>query len=258
MKWTLKRVFIAWFVFMVVILAFTMPESRPIDLDEVSFHTTESSELYFKNVRSFFYEIWDDPKSGFVHYRIKSRNGDSLVPSINFMILNNWRFDEAYVMAEGNGALSTLEGLTLSIVTPEDSSTFTFDRFTNYEHWMTAGRVYMALRDDRSRFWLSGPQGNALGREALKIYTESEERKSLRKTLGDYFKLVGKIYCRGNLKMPGKRMYVCRINSSAMLSIANFLMSLSPYQHQWTTIQFTSIHTEVAGSTFMNGLPSKK
>lgn len=194
MKWTLKRVFIAWFGLMVVVLAFTMPESRPIDLEEVSFQTTESSELYFKNVRSYFYEIWDDPKSGFVHYRIKSRNKDSLKPTINFLLLNNWRFDEAYIMAEGNDALSTLEGLTLSIATSEDSSSYTFDNFTNYEHWMLSGRIYMALRDDRSRFWLSGPKSNASGREALEVFTEGEDRKSLKKTLRDYFKLTGKIY----------------------------------------------------------------
>ena len=194
MKWTLKRVFLAWFMVMVIVLAFTMPESRPIDLENVSFSTTESSELYFKNVRSYFYQILEDPKSGFIHYRIKSRNKDSLQPSINFLLLNNWRFDEAYVMAEGNEALSSLEGLTLSIVTAEDSSAYIFHRYTNYEHWMMAGRVYMALRDDNTRFWLSGPQESSTGQKDIEILIEGDERKSLRKTLRDYFKLVGKIY----------------------------------------------------------------
>ena len=172
---------------MVLILAFTMPSMRPIDLEEVKFHTTESSELYFKNIRTYFYEIWDDPKSGFVHYRIKSRNQSSDQPSVNFVILNNWRFDEAYVFAEGNEALETLEGLTLSIVTKSDSSAFHFNQFTNYEHWLLAGSVYMALNNQETRFWLSSD------REVVEIYRGEDERKSLQKTLNDYFKLVGKI-----------------------------------------------------------------
>jgi len=186
-KWNLKSVFLTWFGIMVLILAFTMPSMRPIDLEEVKFHTTESSELYFKNIRTYFYEIWDDPKSGFVHYRIKSRNQSSDQPSVNFVILNNWRFDEAYVFAEGNEALETLEGLTLSIVTKSDSSAFHFNQFTNYEHWLLAGSVYMALNNQETRFWLSSD------RKVVEIYRGEDERKSLQKTLNDYFKLVGKI-----------------------------------------------------------------
>lgn len=188
--WNLKTVFLSWLGIMVVVLAFTMPESRPIDLEEVSFHTTESSEMYFKNVRSYFYEIWDDPKSGFVHYRIKSRNQNPAVPSINFLILHNWRFDEAYVMLEPNEALSTAQGLSLSVVTSSDSLSFPLGDFTNYEHWMTSGRIYMALREDDSRFWLSESDGN----RKVTLYLDGEERKSLKKTLRDYYKLVGKIY----------------------------------------------------------------
>ncbi|QTN38931.1 hypothetical protein HZ996_07185 [Cryomorphaceae bacterium] len=192
MKWTwnLKTVFLSWLGIMVVVLAFTMPESRPIDLEEVSFHTTESSEMYFKNVRSYFYEVWDDPKSGFVHYRIKSRNQNPAVPSINFLILHNWRFDEAYVMLEPNEALSSAQGLSLSVVTSSDSLSFALGDFTNYEHWMTSGRIYMALREDDSRFWLSDSEGN----RKVALYLDGEERKSLKKTLRDYYKLVGKIY----------------------------------------------------------------
>ncbi len=186
-RWNLKSVFIAWLSVMVLILAFTMPNMRPIDIEEVRFHTSESSELYFKNVRSYFYEIWDDPKSGFVHYRIKSRNQEKEVPSVNFLILNNWRFDEAYVVAEGNEAIETLEGLNLSISTESDSSIFLFNQFTNYEHWHLAGSVYLALNDEESRFWLSSD------REVVEIYKYDDERKSIQKTLNDYFKLVGKI-----------------------------------------------------------------
>ncbi len=188
--WNLKTVFLSWLGIMVVVLAFTMPESRPIDLEEVSFHTTESSEMYFKNVRSYFYEVWDDPKSGFVHYRIKSRNQNPAGPSINFLILHNWRFDEAYVMLEPNEALSTAQGLSLSVVTSSDSLSFPLGDFTNYEHWMTSGRIYMALREDDSRFWLSESDGN----RKVTLYLDGEERKSLKKTLRDYYKLVGKIY----------------------------------------------------------------
>lgn len=186
-RWNLKSVFITWLLAMVIVLAFTMPNMRPIDLDEVRFHTAENSELYFKNVRSYFYEIWDDPKSGFIHYRIKSRNREKDVPSVNFLILHNWRFDEAYVVAEGNESIETLEGLDLLIVSKSDSSRFSFKQFTNYEHWQFAGAVYMALNEDVSRFWLSSD------REVVEIYTDDDERKSVQKTLNDYFKLVGKI-----------------------------------------------------------------
>lgn len=60
------------------------------------FQTTDSSELFFKNIRSVHYEKRDGPAEGFDLYHLRGLKDAPLEP----FIVQHWLSDRAYVMYE--------------------------------------------------------------------------------------------------------------------------------------------------------------
>ncbi len=188
LKVNLKRIFIAWFLLMLAILVFTFPEDRPIRLDSASFSMPENEELYFKNLRSYYYTIELREDANFKLYRIKSHNSDTNLPGFSFAIVQNWLNDEAYVLLEPHSGWQKPDTLRLSIVNGNDArDTLTISRWNNLEHYTFASHFYMALRNSENNYFLETDMG------WRPIFERGDERLSLKKTLKDYFKLVGKM-----------------------------------------------------------------
>jgi len=186
-KWSLKNVFIGWFLITLVILVFVFPEDRPIRIDEVRFDMPENEELYFKNVRSFYYDIEERDDAGFKLYRIKSRNMDTTSPGFTIAIAQNWRLDEAYVLVEPQPLWAKPDTLALAITNTEQADTLTISTWNNTNHYLFAAHLYMALREQKNNYSLAN------GSNWTPVLTKGDERSSLKKTLKDYFKLVGKM-----------------------------------------------------------------
>lgn len=178
-----------WFVIMLVLMAISAPEETRLNKTGVSFRTAESAELYFKNMRSFFYNIEEDKQSGFTLYRIKSRNQDTIYPSLSYALVNNWRQDETYILTEPNPALNDLEDIHLKIQF-EDGTTYldSFYLADSFRHYLIAEQVFEAVQQENSSFHLIYRD------EKVEIWPSEDERKSIRRTLKDYFKLTGRIY----------------------------------------------------------------
>ena len=66
------------------------PKAKQINLQEIAFTSTNSSELYFKNMRSYFYDKEEREDARFMLYRIGSRND-----ALSFILVNNWLMDES-------------------------------------------------------------------------------------------------------------------------------------------------------------------
>ena len=177
-----------WFIIMLVLMALGAPEKTELNKTGVSFQTGESAEMYFKNMRSFFYKIHEDKKSGFTIYRIKSRNVDSTSASLSYALVNNWRHDETYILTEPNPALHSLDDIQLQIEF-EDGSQYldSFYLADSYRHYLIAEQVFKAIQQDSSHFQLIYNQ------QKVEIWSDENERKSIRRTLKDYFKLTGRI-----------------------------------------------------------------
>jgi hypothetical protein len=86
LKW-----FLIWLFAMVVIIFFTLPNERPQKIDTVSFETTESAELYFKNVRAFYYSTHSEGHGVFEVYRLNSIFKDSANSYLPFALYSDWR-----------------------------------------------------------------------------------------------------------------------------------------------------------------------
>ena len=170
-----------WFVcFISVVILFVAafsifgPEGKQINLKEIEFRTTHSSELYFKNIRSYFYDQEEREDAMFKLYRIDSRK-----EKLSFLLVSNWLIDESYIIAE-----SDYENFELAWSFDGAEGTIELKGEDNRAHYVFAAEFFEQL-DRKADVWLLN--------SATKIPFTEEEKSSLRTTLKDYFKLVGKL-----------------------------------------------------------------
>jgi hypothetical protein len=172
-----------WFVGFVIVLALVFPENRPVDFKVPQFRTSQADLLYFKNIRSFYYDKVVEEKSGYDILHLKTLWQDSIKsPQLTFAILNNWRQDETYVITEWKRKMLFQEPLAIQWKNEKEQGVISIKEFNNEAHFKFAGEVYSHLINE-----------DELLIDGESIYSDIQ-RKSAIKTLKDYFKLVGKIY----------------------------------------------------------------
>jgi hypothetical protein len=184
----LKKYFYYWIIGMIVLIvlfAVFGPKVKRLDLKSINFISTESAELYFKNIRSFSYDRVENEKVNFILYRIKSREKDTTVFGLNFLIVSNWLQDENYILAEFQPYNFISYGLYCE--NESGSDTIRLNGSDVEAHYVFAANFYEQLSAD-SRFFYHNNQESL-----VELVISEEQRKSLEKSLKDYFKLVGKL-----------------------------------------------------------------
>lgn len=176
------------FIAIVLGLSFLFaPKPHPIDLSVIGFNTTSSSDLYFKNVRSFYYDISPREKAPFTLYRLKRRNFDTLHPDLQFMIIRNPLADQAYIFAEASPALKQYDSLSVLITDESDSTRVAvLGEMNNEDHYLFAAAVFKKLLEGGKTYALN--QSDTI----TEIFNTERERKNAETVLEDYFKLVNK------------------------------------------------------------------
>lgn len=182
MKSELGRIFLyflgAVFIF-IVLFALFGPQGKKINLKEIEFTTTNSSELYFKNIRSYFYDKEEINDANFLLYRIKSREKDSIKINLQFLLVHNWLLNECYLIAETHHP-----GLQVEWEYDDEFGTIKLNGENNRAHFIFGAELFEQLdRDADIRLVNAGSK---------KEFSQ-EERSSLKTSLKDYFKLVGKL-----------------------------------------------------------------
>ncbi len=184
----LKKYFFYWLAGMAVLVLLYIafgPKAKKIDLKSINFYSTESAELYFKNIRSFSYEREENEEARFVLYRIKTREKDTLIPAINFMLVSNWLQDENYIITEPQPHDLLDSGLVWK--NGEDSGLLSLSTKDAEDHYIFSASFYEQLTAESQFYYLDKSQKHQ------QLRFSEDQRKSLKKTLSDYFKLVGKI-----------------------------------------------------------------
>ncbi|MFT6166758.1 MAG: hypothetical protein ACJASF_001451 [Vicingaceae bacterium] len=182
MKSELGRLFLFFLgsvVIFVTLFALFGPQGKKISLKEIEFNTTNSSELYFKNIRSYFYDKEEDPNARFILYKINNREKDSNKLKLQFLLVHNWLLNECYLIAEPYKTDFQIEWQY------EDKlGSINLKGENNRAHFIFAAELFEQL-DRKADMWILY--------NATKIPFSEEEKASLRTTLKDYFKLVGKV-----------------------------------------------------------------
>lgn len=176
--------------FVIVLLSLALafgPANKRLNLHEVRFKTTSSSILYFKNIRSFYYQIIEKRKP-LTLYRNKDYQENDSSSELPFTIITNPLADEAYIYVETE-RFKQLAPLSVFII-GHDSDTLSYKDiggFNNEGHFKLAVAVYEGL-SNQSQILLS-----TKGNTAKVILNTDEDRKTAITVLEDYFKLVNKL-----------------------------------------------------------------
>lgn len=187
-KWHALNPPVRWLIYFILIvitlsLVFA-PEPRKVNYEEVNFATISSSRMYFKNVRSYYYDINPREKAPFILYRFKRRLDDSLAYHLPFMIIENPFAEEAYIYAEQEYAIAELKNPAVSVEAA--SQIHNLKEINNEQHLQLAAQVYNSLLSDE-QIWLLD------GRDTIaELYEDKVARSNAEMVLEDYFKLTNK------------------------------------------------------------------
>ncbi len=154
------------------------PKAKEIDITDISFSTTSSSQLYFKNIRAYFYDIEERTDASYNLYRLKARKKSDSLP-VQAVIIQNWRFDESYVLFENNKN-KPLEKFQFTAILGDSTQQIKCDKYSTQTHYFTAAKLYFYLSNEDSLLFNGAP-------------LDVQSKTALKTSLKDYFKLVGKL-----------------------------------------------------------------
>jgi hypothetical protein len=177
-------------LFVVITLAFfscNPDKNTPIDQSKVTFKTSSSSKLYFKNIRQSYYDFEEMEMAKLEIFRLKKREQTEEHAVINISIVNNWRYDEAYILLEPN-ALIQQDSLKLRWTNKEsrESDTISYAQGNKSEILKFADLVYQQIQN-KSSFEI---KSNSIW---LPFMDATLEREAFRITMFDYYKLVQRL-----------------------------------------------------------------
>lgn len=186
-KHTLFKAFAIWFLGMIALAYFTYPGYRAVPLTEPNFHTLESNDLYFKNIRSFYYFQKTDSASDFELYQLKSLANNYPNLPITPILIRNWRFDESYLHFQTDTALFANDSVWIYF---EDNQQLTDSSLVfpvnSFGQYATAVKLWNKVNQGTKVYAWVHPKKKQY------LFAEQNEQKHLLTILKDYFKLVGK------------------------------------------------------------------
>jgi len=158
---------------------------KEVNENEAKYTTSDASELFFKNVRSIYYDKSAMAEAKLDIYRIKERLEVEDYPLLNLSIVVNWRYDEAYVLTEPNPYLQQMD--TIQVIwqdtTNNQGGTYQFTQGNKDAHFRFATQLYRSLQAEHQLYILEED-------EQVKFMNRRDAREPFRKTMVDYFRLV--------------------------------------------------------------------
>jgi len=173
--------FVVWFACMFIVAWATSSDKHVLSLDGFTFHTTDSDELYFTNVRSFFYTRHVDEASRFDIIRLKKWQTAANKPILAPTIIHDWRNSQAYIRFEGEEHFDDLE------ITYKDSIVkIPLGVETNESHLLIAMELFNGIEYEAKLVLHKSFKADTLAKDQRK-------RIELKTVLEDYFKLCGQL-----------------------------------------------------------------
>lgn len=158
---------------------------KNIDKDNPDFGTTHDSQMFFENVRQIYYDREEVAAGKLKVYRFKKRSKATNKPIINLALVNNKRFDEAYILVELNSAF---KGRTFEILWEDKNAnkkgTYQYTLGNKKLQFKFASQLYESLEKGHQLFYKDKNKN-------IPIFNNSQERSAFLVTLKDYYKLIG-------------------------------------------------------------------
>lgn len=175
-KWVLL------FVCAILLLAFLFPAQKKIyNLHQCSFNTQQSTTLFFKNTRAFYYAASDLLEAGFTVYRYGKCTRVDTGIYLNFILVHNWRANQVYIATEPSRTL--LAHGPIEILVGDSTVKFDKSRMNNEDQYQFAALVFEALL---------GKKPISLAKNGKNIFGNAANAKANQTVLEDYFRWVYK------------------------------------------------------------------
>lgn len=170
-----------------VLSACNPDKNKEVDQTTISFTTNDASKLFFKNLRQPYYDKEEMAVAKLDVYRLKKRNTTNERPVINLAIVNNWRYDEAYLLLEPNSFLH-LDQLSVKWVKENtgEEGTVSFENGNKRSIVRFADQIY-ALLQQEAKLTVSVED------KSMDILEKAEDREAFRITMVDYYRLVQRL-----------------------------------------------------------------
>ncbi|MFZ6052622.1 hypothetical protein [Halocola ammonii] len=172
-------IFIGWFVIMIALSFVLGSDGKKLPTEPV-LQTLESSELYFRNIRSNSYYLRTGTPKDVDIYQLKSFEVDSSSRTLVPLIVNNWRHNLAYIQLEPN---FESDSYSLIFKSENETDTLTESFPQRVEQFRLAIRIYNAIELEQDVFLL-------VDGELQPLFHGEERKKRFGIVLKDYFRLV--------------------------------------------------------------------
>ncbi|WP_422007954.1 hypothetical protein [Roseivirga pacifica] len=152
--------------------------------ETISFKTDDSSRLFFRNVRQIAYDKEELTAAKLNIYRYKKRSEEQHIPVLNLALVENWRFDEAYLLIEPNDFIKQNTILVKwENPTTAEKGLIEFTASNKESHQLFASKVYEQLTAN-SRLEIK------MENEWHRILHTQEQRDAFTTTVYDYYRLT--------------------------------------------------------------------
>lgn len=179
----IQKLFLVSMLTLVALIIVFYDESAMLKEEKLGFHVLESDELFFKNLRQYYYDREWAEAAKFELFRLEKRMITKGEPTLNFTIVCNWLQDQAYILPEIDGGFDSLNYSYCIVAT--DSLLYDMGSTNNEDNLELAFNTYQALLDDESRFFLK------FGSEWKQMFVTVAHRNTIKQVLKDFFKLTG-------------------------------------------------------------------
>jgi len=175
----------AFLLLSIVLLGCNPDKQTKVDQGEITFVTDAASILFFKNVRQIYYDLEEMEAAKLRIFRHKKRDQSQEKPIINLAIVDNWRYDEAYLLLEPNEQLDRT-ALTVKWKNSEGSGEISYRQGNKSEQVAFADQLYERIQQ--------GCTFSIQVDDTWSSFLDSEKsREAFRVTMFDYYRLVKRI-----------------------------------------------------------------
>jgi hypothetical protein len=175
------------FLLSLLVLACQSNKTETISVEDIDFMTNDATEIFFKNVRQSSYDKQEIAVAGMDVFRMTDRNMQADYPLVHFAIAYNWRNDQAFLMVEPNEYVTTPDEFEIICVNPalQDTAIISYTMGNMQDQVTFAHHLFQAINAEDQLFL------NQVDRAPTPIFDNFEDREVLRKTMLDYYKLIG-------------------------------------------------------------------
>jgi len=174
------------FIVALLIVACNVTPEKRVDQNQAKFRTSADSRLFFKNVRQIYYEHEVPANTKLEVYRFGKRNLAADKPVINVALVNNWLYDEAYVIIEPSAYFDNMSSIEVEWqdAVSKQSGVYRFNFGPKDNHFKFASEIYQSVLA-KHKLLVYTPD-----KQWVELFQSEADRDNFRKTMKDFYRLV--------------------------------------------------------------------